>query len=65
MIQPIARTHAEATEKAGRIKAAETTLNAARRHNLTENVVYGVVVLTMVTGALMLGKLISVIVRSL
>lgn len=65
MIRPIARTHEEAAEKAERIKEARKTLRAAEWHSLKENLVYAVFVVVVISGAILLGKLISVIVRQM
>ena len=64
MIRPVAPTHKEATEKAERIKQAENTLRSAERQTLYDNLAFGVFMLVVTTGAILLGKLISVIVRS-
>lgn len=65
MIRPIASTHKEASEKAERIRLAEEALKAAERQTLKGNLAYGLFVLIATAGAILLGKLISVIVRNL
>ena len=65
MIRPIAPTHKEATDRAERIKVVEAQLKAAERHALKENLAYGAFFLVVVTGCILVGKLISVIVRQM
>ncbi|WP_417390216.1 hypothetical protein [Gimesia sp.] len=65
MIRPIAPTHKAATARAERIKQAEQQLKAAERHALIDNLAYGAVFLIVITGCILLGQLISVIVRHL
>lgn len=65
MIRPIASSHKEAADKAERIKQAEDMLKAAERQSLKENLAYGLFALIAMSGAILIGKLISVIVRNL
>lgn len=65
MIRPVAATHKEAKEKAERIRQAEEALKAAERQTLKGNLAYGLIVLIVTSGAILIGKLISVIVRNL
>lgn len=65
MIRPIAHTHKEAADRAERIKVVEAQLKAAEKHALKENLAYGAVFLIVVTGCILVGKLISVVVRQL
>lgn len=65
MIRPIAPTHKESAIKAERIKQAQDSLRAAELHTLKENLAFGGFVLIAICGALLLGKLISVIVREM
>lgn len=65
MIRPIARTHQEATRKAERLKQAESTLRNAERQTLYDNLAYGVFFLIVTSGAILIGKFISIIVKSI
>jgi len=59
MIRPIAPTHQAATERAERIKQVRKELDDARRATLVDNVALLLVVLSVSSGAILFGLLIS------
>ncbi|QDV21425.1 hypothetical protein Pan153_61130 [Gimesia panareensis] len=64
MIASLRPTHKESIEKAEQIEQAKQTLQNAERQTLYDNLAYGIFFIIATSGALLLGKLISIIVKN-